>query len=75
VHTEPEKILQCKYYLNADTAALWDTVVAPANAPFTWITWKAAIQQLYPGSSGNNLYAISDLERLVQDYGSRGIFT
>jgi hypothetical protein len=74
--TDPERVTQAIYYLDADTAFLWETLSAPAGAAWTWDAFKAAVRALYPGSdSSARLYSVSDLERVVQEWATRGIFT
>jgi hypothetical protein len=67
------KIRKTKYYLDHDTAALWESIPVPGG--MTWAQFKAAIFALYPGSDDNNRYTLTDLERLAHEHATQGIFT
>ena len=73
--TDQERVTQAIYYLDADTAFLWETL-SPPGAAWTWDTFKTAVRELYPGSDSTaRLYSVTDLERVVQEWAARGIFT
>src|SRR3954464_5441414 len=63
---DAEKIEQTIYYLDADTASLWEGLQPPAGQVFTWDTFKSAVMVLYPGSDTTRLYWVQDLEGMVQ---------
>jgi len=71
--TDAEKISQAIYYLDYDTADLWEGIPPPPGAGFTWDSFKKAIMELYPGSEETRLYSVRDLEMLVQDYISKKV--
>jgi hypothetical protein len=72
--TDAEKIRWTIYYLDPNTADLWETVT-PNRATMTWDEFKKKIQELYPGSDRSRLYSARDLENIVADYGERGVYT
>jgi hypothetical protein len=74
--SDEDKITQTKLYLDVDTSDIWDTFTPPAGAAqFTWDTFKQTVKTFYPGSDGNRLYSVTDLERYVLDSATKGIFT
>src|SRR4029079_17865720 len=61
-------------YLDYETSALWETV-SEQQRNISWREFKDGVQTLYPGSDGQRLYTIPDLERLVRDFADKGITT
>jgi hypothetical protein len=72
VPTDEAKIAKTTYYLNAETADLWESII-PAHGGMTWVTFKTAIKALYPGSDRSRLYSARDLDN-THNYASRGVF-
>jgi hypothetical protein len=71
--TDEAKIAKTTYYLDAETADLWESVI-PAHGRMTWAAFKTAIKALYPGSDRSRLYSARDLDNTVHDYASHGVF-
>ena len=68
--TDAQRIRQAIYYLDVSDAELWEPFgeSAPGGEPVTCIEFKKCICALYPGSDKTRLYAIQDLEDLVETY-------
>jgi hypothetical protein len=60
-------------YLTHDVADLWEAQTR--SVLHSWQTFQVEIQLLYPGSDGERLYSVMDLERAVEVSSMRGIFT
>jgi len=75
--TDAQRIRQAIYYLDVSDAELWEPFgeSAPGGASITWIEFKKRICALYPGSDKMRLYAIQDLEDLVETYARKGVYT
>jgi len=74
--TDEERIRQCKYYLDYDTHAIWESVSPQGAVPApTWEQFKNTIRGLYPGCDGTRLFAVRDLERFVTESALRGVYT
>lgn len=56
----------CRYVKNRDDYRTW-TRIAKIHAD-DWTTFKATVYEQYPGSQGNELANISELEQLINTY-------
>jgi hypothetical protein len=61
------------YYLDYETSTLWESLLNPV-APITWDEFKDVVQELYPGADGACLYSTRDLECLLAEWATKGVF-
>ena len=63
----------CRYVKKLTDEETWKTARAFMSATGTWEEFKKEIYRMYPGSEGDRRYTRSDLLRLVEDWGDKGI--
>jgi hypothetical protein len=70
-----QKIAQTIYYLDNDTASLWETIEPPSGSSFTWEEWKNQVKTFYPGCEGDRLYSLRDLETHIRTHAINGVLS
>ncbi len=63
------------YYLDCDTAEVWQPFVGIPGEADKWRNFRQRIRALYPGSEGDRLHSVKDLEHFVADSADKGVFT
>ena len=61
------------WFVDCDTAELWEILPEFANATAPYQTFVQAVCQLYPGSDAEQRWLIADMEKLVADTSRTGI--
>jgi hypothetical protein len=73
VNAEAERKLAALKYLNIQTENLWKTTEGWLDPTKTYDEFKEEVTKLYPGTTGDRMYTIQELDTVVGHYAHIGI--
>jgi hypothetical protein len=66
--SKEEQIRVAIWYADLNEAKVWQTLPETTAVPANWVTFVAAVKDLYPGCEGADRDCRADLQYLIQEY-------